>query len=107
MATSSVVFAIVHGAADPWLLGYYAFFGLCAAAMAVISRGLEASIAFHVANNALTAILNALLACGGAFVLDRSVGAGGAHLLILVPINLAAVGVVWAYERRQRVEVPA
>lgn len=99
---STVAFAIVHGSADPWLLGYYAFFGLCAALMAVISRGLEASIAFHIGHNAVTAILNALLADGGSLLLDRSVGAGGPHLLLLVPVNLLAVGLVWWDERRRR-----
>ena len=51
MIASSTVFGLVHMSVDPWLLSYYAVFGLCMAAMAVISRGLEAPIAFHVMNN--------------------------------------------------------
>ena len=99
---SSPVFALAHLAFDPWQLAYYTFLGICFAAIAVISRGLEASIALHVANNGLTSILNALFAGGGALVLDRSAVPGGPHLLIPVPFLLAAVGAVWWYERRHR-----
>lgn len=98
---SSPVFALAHLAVDPWQLGYYTFLGICFSAMAVISRGLEASIALHIANNGLTSILNVLFAGGGAMVLDRSVVPGGPHLLIPVPFLLAMVGVVWWYERRR------
>lgn len=99
---STILFAVIHGSVDLWLLGYYAFFGLCAAAMALISRGLEAPIAFHIANNAVTSILNAIFADSGTFIVDRSVGAGGPHLLILAPVNLLAVALVWMHERRRR-----
>lgn len=99
---SSIVFSVVHGSADPWLLGYFAFFGACAAMMMLISGGLEASIALHVSNNGLTMILNALFAGGGAVGLDRSVGSGGPHLLIMMALLLVAVGMVWILERRRR-----
>ncbi|MCA1192680.1 CPBP family intramembrane glutamic endopeptidase [Saccharopolyspora sp. 6V] len=97
---SSPVFALSHFAFDPWQLAYYTFLGVCFAAMAVISRGLEASIALHIANNALTSILNVLFAGGGALVLDRSAVPGGPHLLIPVPFFLAALAFVWWRERR-------
>lgn len=99
---SSPVFALAHFAFDPWQLAYYTFLGICFATMAVISRGLEASIALHLTNNGLTSILNVVFAGGGALVLDRAAVPGGPHLLIPVPFLLAAVGIVWWYERRQR-----
>lgn len=101
---SSPVFALAHFAFDPWQLAYYTFLGLCFAAIAVISRGLEASIALHIANNGLTSILNVVFAGGGALVLDRAVVPGGPHLLIPVPFMLATVGMVWWYERRRPAE---
>ncbi|MFP5072482.1 CPBP family intramembrane glutamic endopeptidase [Pseudonocardia nantongensis] len=102
---SSPVFALAHFAFDPWQLTYYTFLGLCFATMAVISRGLEASIALHIANNGLTSILNVIFAEGGTLVLDRAAVPGGPHLLIPVPFLLAAVGAVWWYERRQRTDL--
>ena len=68
--------------------------------MAIRSHGLEAPIAFHVANNAFTAVLNTLLAGGGAFAVERSSGAGGPHLLIPTAFVSAIVAVVWIREKR-------
>ena len=62
MIASSIAFGLVHMSVDPWLLSYYAVFGLCMAAMAVISRGLEAPIAFHVMNNLIMMVVGALFA---------------------------------------------
>lgn len=98
MMISSLAFAITHLATDPWLFGYHVFLGLATAVMAIRSRGLEAPIAFHVANNTLTAVLNALLAGGGDFSVARSAGAGGPHLLIPALFVLALVIVVWRRE---------
>lgn len=97
---SSLVFAFVHGSSDPWQFGYYTFFGLCMAVMIVLSRSLESAIAFHISHNLVTAILNTLLVSGGAMIIDRSTGAGGPHLLVLVPFLLAAVTLVVLRNRR-------
>ncbi|PMC75929.1 CPBP family intramembrane metalloprotease domain-containing protein [Brachybacterium sp. UMB0905] len=102
MTASSVVFGLVHMSLDPWLLSYYTAFGLCMAAMAVISRGLEAPIAFHVTNNVIMMVAGALFADGQGLVIDRSVGMGGPFMLLAIAVDLLAVGVVWMYERRQR-----
>ncbi|GEK80327.1 CPBP family intramembrane glutamic endopeptidase [Agrococcus baldri] len=97
---SSVVFAASHVATDPWLFGYHVFLGLATGVMAIRSRGLEAPIAWHVANNTFTAILNTLLAGGGDFSVARAAGSGGPHLLIPAVFVLAAVAVVWVREGR-------
>ena len=102
MIASSIVFGLVHMSVDPWLLSYYAVFGLCMAAMAVISRGLEAPIAFHVMNNLIMMVVGALFAGGGGIVIDRSVGMGGPVMLVFIGVDLVAVGLVWLYERSQR-----
>ena len=102
MIASSILFGLVHMSVDPWLLTYYTAFGACMAAMAVISRGLEAPIAFHVTNNVIMMVAGALFADGQGIVIDRSVGMGGPFMLVAIAVDLAAVAVVWLYERRQR-----
>lgn len=100
LVVSSLGFAAVHGSTDPWLFGYYVVIGIATGLMAVISRGVEAPIAFHVANNVLATTVNTLMADGEAFPLDRSSDTGDASLLILVAVNIAMVGLVWIRERR-------
>lgn len=101
-AGSALAFALTHLSTDPWLFGYHLFLGLATAAMAIGSRGLEAPIAFHLANNTFTAVLNALLADGGGFDVQRSAGAGGPHLVI--PALLVLVLVVAVLRRERRLE---
>src|SRR5699024_5639228 len=71
---SSIVFGLVHFSVDPWLLAYYTLFGACMALLAMITRGLEAPIAFHVSNNVILMVVSALFAGGGGVEIDRSVG---------------------------------
>ena len=102
VAVSSLAFMFVHGSADPWLAAYYVVFGVSTGLMMIISRGLEAPIAFHVANNLLTTTLNTIFADGGAFVIERSAGVAGLSLVVLTAVNVAMVLLVWALERRRR-----
>lgn len=102
MIASSLVFGAMHASLDPWLLTYYVVFGLCMAAMAVISRGLEAPIAFHVSNNLIMMVVGALFSGGEGVVIDRSVGMGGPFMLVFIAVDLVAVALVWVYERRLR-----
>lgn len=97
---SSIIFGLVHGATDLWLLGYYTIFGVCMALMAVISKGLEAPIAFHVVNNVMLMVIGAIGGGGEDLVIDRSAGAGGPWILLFVAVDIAAVALVWAWERR-------
>ncbi|GAP80051.1 MULTISPECIES: CPBP family intramembrane glutamic endopeptidase [Brachybacterium] len=97
---SAVAFALTHMSTDPWLFGYHLFLGLATAAMAIGSRGLEAPIAFHLANNTFTAVLNALLAGGGGFDVQRTAGAGGPHLLLPAALVLVLLAAVLLRERR-------
>lgn len=98
---SSIVFGLVHFSVDPWLLTYYTLFGACMALLAMITRGLEAPIAFHVSNNVILMVISALFAGGGGVEIDRSVGMGGPFMLVFIAIDLVAVALVWLEQRRR------
>jgi uncharacterized protein len=103
IAVSSLLFAVLHGSTDPMLFTYYLVFSVSVALMGVLTRGLEAAIAFHTANNLIVTTLNALLTGGGAIAVERSAGeAGGRILLLPMAACVAALVVVWLVERRQR-----
>lgn len=103
LIVSGLGFAAVHGSADPWLFGYFALVSVSTGVMAIISGGIEAPVAFHVANNVLFTTVNTLMAGGEAFAIDRSTGSGDASLLILAGVNLAMIVLVRLRERRARV----
>ncbi|AZB41739.1 CPBP family intramembrane metalloprotease [Bacillus sp. FJAT-42376] len=100
LLVSSLHFAVMHGSTDPWLFGYFFVVGASTALIAIISRGIEASIAFHVANNVMMSTVNSLMAGGKVYTLDRSTETGDASLLILAAVNIAMVALVWMRERR-------
>lgn len=100
LVVSGLGFAALHGSTDPWLFGYFVLISVSTGLMAIISRGIEAPVAFHVANNVLFTTVNTLMAGGEAFAIDRSTGSGDASLLILAVVNLAMVVFVWLRERR-------
>ena len=100
---SGALFALVHVSIDPWFVSYLFVFSACTVLMGLISGGLEAAMAFHVANNVLVGIINALFAGNDATVVDRASGSGpGASLIILMVMNVAVLGTVWMIERKKR-----
>jgi membrane protease YdiL (CAAX protease family) len=103
LVVSSLSFAVVHAATDRWLMGYYVFLSACTAIMGLITRGLEAAMAFHAANNVVATTVNALLAGGGSLVVDRTEGAGGGPALIIpAVVNLGVLAFVGLRERARR-----
>ncbi len=103
IVVSGALFAAVHVSLDPWLVSYLFVFSACTAIMGLISGGLEAAIAFHVSNNVVAGIVNALFAGGGSSVIDRGVGSGpGPSLIILMVMNVLVVVMVWLVERAKR-----
>lgn len=76
LVVSSLMFAFLHGSTDPMLFAYYLVFSVATAVMGLLTRGLEAAIAFHTANNLVVTTINALFA-GGGVVAERSEGAAG------------------------------
>ncbi|SBT65937.1 Membrane protease YdiL, CAAX protease family [Micromonospora sediminicola] len=100
LVVSSLGFAVLHGSSDPWLFGYFTFIGLCTGLMAIISGGVEAPVAFHVANNVLFGVVSTVMADGEPYAIDRATDSGDASLLILAAVNVAMVVLVWSRERR-------
>lgn len=98
---STVLFAAVHTSLDPWMIVNYLGLGASAALMVMLSRGLEATIAFHVMNNVFAMGIGALFAEGGGIAQDRSAGAGGPYMLVFLVAQSVAVAIVWHLETRR------
>ena len=99
---SSVLFAVVHTSLDPWMILNYLGLGTSTAVMALLSRGLEAPIAFHVMNNVFAYGIGALFAEGGGIGQDRSAGAGGPYMLVFLLAEAIAIVTVWQVEKHRR-----
>jgi hypothetical protein len=84
---SSVGFALVHFAADPWLNLYYFAFGAALCFLAWRTGGLEAGVLIHATNNVLFLLPTVLFGDPNS-IFERGVGTGG-------PIVLAPVAIVW------------
>ncbi len=85
---ASIVFALVHLAADPWLIAYYLVFAVAMSLIVRATGGLEIAVLIHAINN--------VLLLGPAVVLssleesfDRGVGSAGP--LALVPMAVIAI----------------
>lgn len=80
----------------------YLGLGASTGVMSVLTRGLEAPIAFHVMNNVFAYGIGALFAEGGGIGQDRSVGAGGPYMLVLLLAQAIAIITVWQVEKHRR-----
>ncbi len=98
---SSLLFALAHTSLDPWMILNYLGLGASTAVMALLSRGLEAPIAFHVVNNVFAYGIGALFADGGGIGQDRSAGAGGPYMLVFLVAEAIAIVTVWQVEKRR------
>jgi len=97
---SSVVFTLVHFAADPWLIGYYLLFAVAMSLIVRATGGLEIAVLIHVLNNVLL-LVPAVILSSLELSFDRSVGSAGP--LVLVPvavITLITIFVLWWAPRR-------
>lgn len=103
---SGATFALVHVSIEPWFVSYLFVFSASTIVMGLITGGLEAAMAFHVSNNVIAGIFNALAAGNEASVVDRGASSGGPLYLILMGMNIAVVGSVWLIERRKRAHHP-
>ncbi|WP_172805759.1 CPBP family intramembrane glutamic endopeptidase [Brachybacterium sp. P6-10-X1] len=98
---SSTLFAVLHTSADPWMIVNYLGLGASTAVMALLGRGLEAPIAFHVMNNVFSMGIGALFADGGGIGQDRGAGSAGPYMLLFLLAEVVAVLLVWWIERRR------
>ncbi|HMT87874.1 MAG TPA: CPBP family intramembrane metalloprotease [Arachnia sp.] len=85
---TATVFAMLHGAADPWLNLFYIVFALLLSYLTWRTGGLEAAIAIHVVNNLLSLLPVPWLGLDGLF--DRSEGSAGPWVLV----DLAVLGII-------------
>lgn len=100
---SGVLFALVHVSVEPWFVTYLFVLSACTVIMGLISGGLEAAIAFHVSNNVVAGIANAVYSGNGADVLERGANSGpGPAMIVLMLMNVAVVIMVWLTERAKR-----
>ncbi|MFD6100100.1 CPBP family intramembrane glutamic endopeptidase [Nocardiopsis flavescens] len=98
---SSLLFALLHTSADPWMFVHYLGLAGGTAVMALIGRGLEPAIAFHVVNNVFAMGIGAVFSSGGGIGQDRSAGAGGPYMLLFVLAEVIGVLIVWRMEKRR------
>lgn len=102
IATSTLIFAAMHFAGDLWLNAYYVVLSLCLCGMALVTRGLETLMAFHIANNVVTFFFTLPAIEDGGISMDRSAGTGGPWMLIVMAIDILALVAVYFWERHRR-----
>jgi membrane protease YdiL (CAAX protease family) len=92
---SSIVFTLVHFAADPWLIGYYLAFAVAMSLIVRATGGLEIAVLIHVLNNALL-LIPAVILGSLEQSFDRSVGSAGPVVLVPTAIlALVTIIVLW------------
>ncbi|MFD6099667.1 CPBP family intramembrane glutamic endopeptidase [Nocardiopsis flavescens] len=91
-AFSAVLFAAVHGSADPWALGYYLASGVGMSLMTRFSGGLEAAVLVHGVHNTLLLVPVLLAgALGSLAVTTGPVMAVPAALMLVFPFAVRAL----------------
>lgn len=104
-AITSTVFALLHGAADPWLNGYYFLVGVACSVLVWRTGGLEAAVALHVCNNLIGEIT---LPFGGLDQLfERGAGTAGPEILIQLAFTAAVTVLMLRLARRQALPTTA
>ncbi len=99
-SAASIVFALVHLAADPWLIAYYVVFAVSMSLIVRATGGLEIAVLIHALNN--------VLLLGPAVVLssleesfDRGVGSAGPLALVPMAVIVIITLIVLRWAPRQ------
>jgi membrane protease YdiL (CAAX protease family) len=95
VVVSSLLFTVVHFAADPWLNVYYFTFGVTLALITWRTGGLETAVVIHAVNNTIAFLVPILMRTDPATWMDRSVGVGSALMLVPCALLIAITAVVW------------
>lgn len=101
IVTSSVVFALIHGALDPWLNAWYLVLGAALSIITWRTGGLEVGIVLHAVLNTFTYLYTVALQPDlMSPALDRSVGTASAAIVLpVMAVAVLATGVVWWWTR--------
>lgn len=97
---NAVIFMLLHGAGDPWLISYYLLVAVLFSILAWRTGGLEAAIAMHVVNNVLSEIALPFQPGALAHIFDRQAGVAGPETLVPMGITaLVAGALLWQASR--------
>lgn len=100
IVVSSVLFALVHSATDPWYNLYYFVLGLTFATITWRTGGLENSIVIHAVNNTLAYIFVIILRVDYLTAVDRSAGMGSKIMLMPCAVLVFVTIIIWFGTRR-------
>lgn len=95
VTVSSVIFAVVHFSADPWVNLYYLVFASTLAIITWRSGGLEIAIVVHAVNNTIGFLVLLVLHADFTAANDRSDGVGSAIMLLPCVLHVAITAWVW------------
>lgn len=104
-AVSAIGFMLLHVSTDPWLIGFYLLFGVCACVLTWRTGGLEAAIVVHLVNNFLAEAT--LPFSDMSKVFDRHQGTGSPALLIDMAVLVVVTLLVLWVAKRSKVESAA
>ena len=105
LLASTVLFGVMHFSGDPWLIAYQLWFGLVMGLLALTTRGIEASIAFHATHNVVLFVWAMVMSGGSGLAIDRGVSDDNANMVVMlsfVPFHLLLLAIVHLMERRRR-----
>lgn len=105
-AASSIVFALVHFAADPWLIAYYLVFAVAMSLIVRATGGLEIAVLIHTLNNVLL-LIPAVVLSSLEESLNRDVGAAGPFALVPMVVITGITLIVLRWAPRQGVVASA
>jgi len=110
IVVNSVIFMLLHGAGDPWLIAYYLLVAVLFSVLVWRTGGLEAAIAIHVVNNLVSEMTLPFQPDVFAHIFDRQAGVAGPETLIQMGIMvLVAAALLWQASRLKllRANAPA
>lgn len=110
IAVNAVIFMLLHGAGDPWLIAYYLLVAVVFSVLVWRTGGLEAAIAMHVVNNVVGEMMLPFQPDAFAHLFDRQAGVAGPETLIQMGVTvLVAAALLWQASRLKllRANAPA